>query len=98
MQKIEYLNLVRDRFTFKLLTLVMIFPLSNGRKQILLFIIQSRTPKKFSLQENGKIQMEDSNNDLSIKLPHAVNTFSEDHFASWFTYHFFRPNIFKFRL
>ena len=45
MQKIEYLNLVRDRFTFKLLTLVMIFPISNGRKQILLFIIQSRTPK-----------------------------------------------------
>lgn len=56
MQKIEYLNLVRDRFTFKLLTLVMIFPLSNGRKQILLFIIQSRTPKYFLYRRTVKFK------------------------------------------
>lgn len=44
-QKIGYLNLVRDRFTFKVLTRAMISPLTDGWQQILLFIIQSLIPK-----------------------------------------------------
>lgn len=44
-QKIGYLNLVRDRFTFKVLTRAVISPLINGWQQILLFIIQSLIPK-----------------------------------------------------
>ena len=59
-QKIGYLNLVRDRFTFKVLTRAVISPTTNGWQQILLFIIQSLIPKYFVLQENVTIQMEGS--------------------------------------